>query len=208
MFKTGEQYFFQKKYEIAEQTLLKVITENTNHPKAYSYLGDINLFNKRYASAQKYYNRAKDLSPKPGYEYFRLGQISLELINSNEALDYFLSAYSNDTNFKPSLYQIGYVYLVHKRDKAKTIEYWKKFITEAPNDIQYEEVKKAIALLEDSSCVLPPEESGISMDEVLMNCGNLVTPDFAKTQDQGAGVEKEKTNNDTEGLLNEAPDGF
>lgn len=208
LFKQGEQYFFQRKYEIAEETLLKVVNSNPAHPKAFSYLGDINLFSKRYNNALKYYNTAKEVSAKPGYEHFRIGQIYLEFKNSNEALNSFLSAYSVDPAFKPSLYQIGYVYLMYKRDKYKTIEYWKKFITEAPGDFQYEQVKKAIALLEDASCVLPPEESGISMAEILMNCGNLVNPDFAKTHDSGAGSEKEKTNNETEGLLNDAPDGF
>jgi tetratricopeptide (TPR) repeat protein len=130
------------------------------------------------------------------------------LKNSEEGLNNFLSAYSIDPSYKPSLYQIGYVYLIYKRDKLKAIEYWKKFIAEAPDDAQYEQVKKAIAMLEDTSCVLPPEESGISMEEALMNCGNLVNPDFAKTHDSGAGSEKQKTNNDTEGLLNDAPNGF
>jgi hypothetical protein len=106
------------------------------------------------------------------------------------------------------LYQIGYVFLIFKRDKYKTIDFWKKFINEAPGDYQYESVKKAIAMLEDSSCVIPPEDSGISMEEILMNCGSLVQPDFAKTRDNAAGLEKEKTNNDTEGLLNDAPNGF
>ena len=208
LFKQGEQYFFQKKYEIAEQTLLRVIDKEPAHAKAYSYLGDINLFNRRYNNALKYYNLAKEVSAKPGYEYFRIGQIYLELKNSEEGLNSFLSAYNLDPSFKPSLYQIGYVYLIYKRDKFKTIEYWKKFIAEAPNDPQYEQVKKAIAMLEDSSCVIPPEQSGISMEETLMNCGNIVNPDFTKTHDTGAGSEKEKTNNDTEGLLNDAPNGF
>jgi len=208
LFKQGEQYFFQKKYEIAEQTLLRVVEKTPAHPKAYSYLGDISLFTRRYNNALKYYNLAREVSSRPGYEYFRIGQIYLELKNADEALNSFLSAYSVDPSFKPSLYQAGYTYLIYKRDKYKTIEYWKKFIAEAPQDSQYEQVKKAIALLEDSSCVLPAEESGISMDEALMNCGNLVKPDFAKTQDSGAGSEKQKTNNDTEGLLNDAPNGF
>jgi tetratricopeptide (TPR) repeat protein len=208
LFIQGEQYFFQKKYEIAEKTLLKVIEKDTAHPKAYSYLGDINLFNRRYDNALKYYNLAKEVSARPGYEYFRMGQIYVELKNSDEGLKHFLSAYNIDPSFKPSLYQIGYVYLIYKRDKQKTIEYWKKFIAEAPNDAQYERVKKAVAMLEDANCVLPPEESGIGMEETLMNCGSLVNPDFAKTHDTGAGSEKEKTNNNTEGLLNDAPNGF
>jgi len=208
LFKQGEQYFFQKKYDISEQTLLKVIDKNPSHPKAYSYLGDINLFNRRYANALKYYNIAKDVSARPGYEFFRMGQIYLELKNPNDGLGNFLQAYSIDPAFKPSLFQIGYVYLMYKRDKPKTIEYWKRFITEAPNDNQYEQVKKAIAMLEDGSCIIPPEESGISMEETLLNCGNIVNPEFGKTQDKAAGAEKEKTNNDTEGLLNDAPNGF
>jgi len=208
LFKKGEAYFFQKKYEIAERTLINVIQSRPDHPKAFSYLGDISLFNRRYNDAVKYFNIAKEVSARPGYEYFRLGQTYIELKRYDAALGNFQSAYSLDPSYKPSLYQIGYVYLMFKRDKYKTIEYWKKFIAEAPGDYQYESVKRAIAMLEDSSCIIPPETSGISMEEVLMNCGQLVQPDFAKTRDSGAGLEKEKTNNDTEGLLNDVPDGF
>ncbi|MDH4263251.1 MAG: tetratricopeptide repeat protein [Spirochaetia bacterium] len=208
LFKLGEKYFFQKKYPIAEQTLLKVIEQNPSHPKAYSYLGDINLFNRQYNNALKYYNLAKNLSARPGYEYFRIGQIYLELKNSEEALNSFTTAYSVDPSFKPSLYQIGYIYLIYKRNKSKTIEYWKKFINEAPDDVQYEQVKKAITMLEDSSCEIPGENSGISMEEVLMNCGAIVKPEFAETHDKGAGSENQKVNNDTEELLNDAPNGF
>ncbi|MDH4200468.1 MAG: tetratricopeptide repeat protein [Spirochaetia bacterium] len=207
-FKKAEQYFFQKKYEIAEEMLIQVIQKNPSHTKAYSYLGDINLFYRRYDNAIKYYNQAKTVSSKPGQEYFRLGQVYLELKKPEEALDNFLSAYSLDPSFKPSLYEAGYVYLVYKRDKLKTIEYWKKFINEAPMDAQYQQVKKAIAMLEDANCTIPPENSGISIEEVLMNCGSIITPEFGKTHDAGAGVEKEKTNNDTEGLLNDTPNGF
>jgi tetratricopeptide (TPR) repeat protein len=137
-----------------------------------------------------------------------MGQVYLELKNPDEALRFFQSSYSVDPAIKPSLYQMGYIYLIFKRDKFKTIEFWKKFIAESPGDYQYEQVRKAIALLEDSSCEIPPEDSGIGMEEILMNCGNLVKPDFAKTHDSGAGSEKEKINNDTEGLLNDTPNGF
>lgn len=207
LFKKAEEYFFQKKYEMAEK-LLQQVAEAEKNPLAYSYLGDISLLHRQYQEAIRYYNLALQNSSKPGNEYFRLGQVYLELRKGDEALNNFLQAYNNDPTNKPSLYEIGYVYLMYKRDKHKTIEYWKRFLAEAPQDYQYEQIKKAIAMLEDEKCEIPAENSGISMEEVLLNCGHIIKPSEATTKDRKAGSEGIRTSNPKGDLIDDAPDGF
>ena len=179
---------------------LKIVQKSPDHPKAFSYLGDIALAKGRHEEALKYYKIAGEVSTTRDKEFYRMGQVYTHLKKADYALEYFHKAYSLNPQLKQALYQSGYVYLVLKRNKVKTIEYWKQFLNEAPNDAQYEKIKKAIALLEQDSFQLPPPGSDIPLEEAL-RLGETVEADRAETRDQGAGHESEKTRNQTEGLL-------
>lgn len=200
VFAKAERYFFQKKYEVARQYLIKVTQKHPDHPKAFSYLGDIALITGRHEEALQYYKIAGEVSANRDKEFFRIGQVYIKMEKADQALDSFHRAYSLNPGLKQALYQTGYVYLVFKRDKYKTIEYWKQFLKEAPNDAQYEKIKKVIALLEQDDFQLPPPGSDIPLEEAL-RLGETVEANRAKTRDQGAGHENEKTRNETEGLL-------
>jgi len=205
-FEKAEKLFFQKKFSGAKKILLKVVKEESGHPKAYSYLGDIELHRGNYRGAIKYYNRAKTVSDNPSMEYFRMGQVYIKLKNEDQALENFQKSYSLNPAEKTPLYQIGYVYLVMKRDKYKTIEYWRRFIQEAPSDLQYDSVKKAIKYLENEKCVIPGKGSDDSLEELLKLGCKTVVANKAKPEDQSAGNEKEKINNKTESLLDDTSD--
>ncbi len=200
-FQAAEKYFYQKQYGAAKKELLAVIQSNPNHPKAYSYLGDIALTLGDYQEALRYYEAAKKVSATPDKEYFRIGQVYIEMEQADQAIDSFGKAYTLNPSLKPALYQKGYVYLVFKRDKALTVQYWKQFLAESPNDPQYENIRKVIALLEDENFVLPPAGSDVSLEEALRLGGKTLEADGADNEDQSAGHEDEKTRTDTEGLL-------
>jgi len=205
-FEKAERLYFQKKFAPAKVLLLKVVKDESEHPKAFSYLGDIALYKGNYRRAIKYYNRAKTVSDTPDVEHFRIGQVYIKLKKENLAIANFEKSYSINPAQTASLYQMGYIYLVMKRDKYKTIEYWRRFIKEAPNDLQYDSVKKAIKYLENEKCVIPPRSSDESLEDLLkLGCKTIVASK-AQTKDQSAGNEKEKTNNNTESLLDDTSD--
>jgi hypothetical protein len=91
--------------------------------------------------------------------------------------------------------------LIFKRDKEKTIEHWKHFLKETPKDVQYNQIKKAIALLEQDDFVLPDISSDVSLEEALMLGGKTLEAEIPETRDQTADHEGQKTQNSTEGLL-------
>jgi len=204
-FKKAEIYFFQNKYGASKQLLLQVIKTSPSHPKAFSYLGDISLVSEQYDEALQYYQIAKDLSANPGMEFFRMGQIYIKLKKPDEAIKAFQTAVELNSSLKQSYFQVGYVWLVLKREKQHTIEYWQKYLDIAPQDPQYEDIKRAIALLSEEDFVIPDIGSDVSLEEALMLGGKTIEAERANAKDKTAGNEKEKTSNRTEGLLDKAP---
>ena len=200
-YKEAEKYFFEKKFRNAESLLLRVILRKPDHTKALSLLGDIYLFQKDHRGAISQYQKAIGSSKEPSIEYFRLGQAYLELDQDQISKSSFQKAYVHNPNLKRALFQIGYIALFFERDKKQTIQYWKQFIREAPNDPQYEKVKRAIALLEDPDFKIPPRDSDVSLHEALLLGTDNLKADSARTEDETAGNERSKTNNKTKELL-------
>ena len=200
-YKRAEKYFFEKKFRNAKDILLKIITQKTDHTKAISLLGDIYLFQKNYREAISQYRKAIELSREPSIEYFRLGQAYLELDQDQISKGSFQKAYTQNPGLKRALFQIGYIALFFERDKKQTIQYWKQFIREAPDDPQYEKVKRAIALLEDPNFKIPPKGSDISLQEALLLGTDDLKAKSVNTKDKKAGNEKSKTSNKTKELL-------
>ena len=200
-FQKAEKLFFEMKFKNARALLKSVLNKKPNHPKASSLLGDIYLFQKAYRKAIRQYKRSVEISSEPSIDYFRIGQAFLELEQFKEAKLYFQKAYEINTNIKTALFQIGYIALFYERDKKQTIRYWERFIQEAPNDQQYNKVKKAIELLKDTSFKVPPLGSDISLQEALLFGANAFKTQLSKTEDEKAGNARSKTNNKTKELL-------
>ena len=199
-YKKAERYFFEKKFGIAKSLLRKLVTQKKYHMKAISLLGDIYLFQKNYKEAIAQYQKAIQLSTEPSLEYFRLGQAYLELDQDQLAKSSFQKAYAQNPNLKRTLFQIGYIALFFERDKKQTIQYWKQFTQEAPDDPQHEKIRKAIALLEDPKFKIPAKDSTLSLQEALFLGDNLKAKS-TKTEDEKAGNEKSKTSHKIKGLL-------
>ena len=206
MYKKAEKFFFQKQFDNAESLLKMIVSTQPNHSKALSLMGDIYLFQKAYYKAIQAYERAVEVSSTPFIEHFRMGQSYLELQQFNSAKDQFQRVYRLNPKMKTALFQMGYITLFHERSKQKTIEYWEQFIAEAPNDPQYEKVKRVIELLRDPNFKIPPHDSDISLKEALLLGADSLKTKSANTEDGKAGDAKSKINNSTKELLEDEED--
>ena len=197
-FKKGVKYFYQQKFEIAELLFQEELKNNPENAMAYSYLGDIFLYKKRYDGALQLYIKALELNPKSAEDAFRIGQVYYYKKQPEEALAYFKKAFSLNPQLKFAYYHIGLTYLMLLRDKEKTIESWEKFLAIAPEDPQYEKIKRVIELLKDPKFVLPPPGSDVSIEEAL-HLGGIILDDVQReAQDKKAGHETKKTKNKLE----------
>jgi tetratricopeptide (TPR) repeat protein len=192
-FKKASNYFFQKKFDMAESLLQQIIDKNPGHALAHAYLGDIFFIKKRYDGALDLYQKSIELKPEMGDNYFRIGQIYYYKRDGRQAVEYFKKAIEVDSNLTFAYYHVGLTYLMLLRDKNNTIENWEAYIKIAIDDPQYDKIKRAIELLRDPNFVIPPPGSDTTIEEALMLGGVTIDKTIHKTTDQEAGHETKKT---------------
>lgn len=199
----AEKLYFSRKYETAAALLRKITDEEPENGRANSLLGDVYYLQGQYAQALSHLLRAAELNENKGPDYFRLGQTYAKLAKPREAVRAYQQAYESDDAMKEALFQIGFVYLSLERNKKKTIEYWQKFVDEAPGDPQREKVITVLKFLADPNFVLPDKSSPISLEEALLLGGGAGNGEVKTGEDKGAGYEKEKEKNDGKELLDD-----
>jgi tetratricopeptide (TPR) repeat protein len=193
LYKKATRYFFQKKFEMAELLLQEVIKRNPENVMAYSYLGDIFLKKKRYDGALNLYKKALDINPDMAENHFRIGQIYYYKKLGDMSIESFKKSLELDNKLKYAYYHIGLSYLMLLRNKNKTIENWETYIKLAPEDPQYEKIRRVIELLKDPNFVVPPMGSDISIEEALLLGGATLKEVERKARDKKAGHEVKKT---------------
>lgn len=199
-FKKATNYFFQKKFEMAELLLKEVIKNNPENTTAYSYLGDIYLNKKQYDAALNLYLKSVELDPGPAENFFRMGQIHYFKKNGDLSVENYDKALARDNKLKIVLYHKGLTYLMLFRDKEKTIENWEKFITLSPEDPQYNSIKRILELLKDPDFKIPQQGSEVSIEEALLLGGETLTRQKRDAEDKEAGHEKKKSKTELEEL--------
>ena len=199
-FKKAVRYFYQKKLEMAELMLQEELKINPENELAYSYLGDIFFKKKRYDGALKLYTKALDLNPANAEDYFRIGQIYYYKKQGNKSIENFERSYSLNPKLKFAYYHIGLTYLMLLRDKENTIKGWENFLRIAPEDPQYEKIRRVIELLKDPNFVIPPVGSDVSIEEALLLGGIVLDDVKRKAGDKKAGHEAKKTKQKLEGI--------
>jgi len=192
-FKKAIRYFYQSKFEMAELLLQEELTKNPENSLAYSYLGDIFLKKKRYDGALDLFKKALNINPDNYENYFRIGQIFYYKKKGNLAIENFKKSYDLNPKLTFAYYHIGLSYLILLRDKENTIKNWEYFLEIAPEDPQYEKIRRIIELLKDANFVIPPIGSDISIEEALHLGGMVLTEANRKAQEKKAGHEKKKT---------------
>jgi len=185
---------------MAEILLQEVIRKNPENAEAYSYLGDIMLSKKRYDGALNLYTRALDLKPDSSDTLFRLGQIYYYKKMGAPAIDYFTRSVEKDTTMKYAYYHIGLTYLMIQRDKDNTISFWEKYLALAPEDPQYENLKRVVELLKDPNFKIPPQGSDITVEEALLLGGATLQKEERRADDKQAGHESKKTSEKIEDI--------
>ncbi|MBP7738223.1 MAG: tetratricopeptide repeat protein [Spirochaetes bacterium] len=186
-------YFFQKKFDMAESYLQQIIERNPDNAQACAYLGDIFLIKKRYDGALELYQKCVEINPKVAENYFRIGQIYYYKKDGKLAVENFKKAIETDPQLTYAYYHIGLSHLMILRDKNNTITNWETYIKVAPDDPQYDRIKRAIELLKDPNFTLPPPGSEMTIEEALMLGGMTIDRTVHKTTDKEAGHESKKT---------------
>ena len=192
-FKKAVKYFFQRKFEMAELLLRESLKKNPENQLAYGYLGDIFLMKKQYDGALDLYRKALDIEPNSADTHFRLGQVYYYRKSGIMAVDSFKKSIELDPKIKYAHYHIGLSYLMLLRDKENTIRSWETFLGLAPEDPQYEKIRRAIELLRDPNFQLPPPGSDISIEEALHLGGALLKDKEREAKSQKADHEQKKT---------------
>jgi tetratricopeptide (TPR) repeat protein len=191
--KKATGYFFQKKFDMAESLFQQIIDKNPDNAQACAYLGDIFLIKKRYDGALELYQKSVQLNPEAGENYFRIGQIYYYRKDGKQAVENFRKAIEADTQLRFAYYHIGLTYLMILRDKSNTITNWETYLQVAPDDPQYDRIKRAIELLKDPNFVIPPPGSDMTIEEALMLGGVTIDKTMHRTTDKEAGHESKKT---------------
>ena len=199
-FKKASKYFFQKKYDMAELLLQEELKKNPENGLAYSYLGDIFMQKKQFDAALALYQKAVELKSDTSEDYFRMGQIYYYKQLPDLAIQNYKKAYDANPKLTFSHYQIGLVHLMLRREKKDVIASWETYLRLAPEDPQYEKIRRAIEILKTPGFDLPPAGSDISIEEALHLGGAVLQKTEVKTEDKTAGDEKMKTVNKTEDI--------
>ena len=197
-FQKATAYFFQKKFEMAELLLQEVIKNDPENADAYSYLGDIYLIKNQFDGALNLYNKSLELKPGSAENYFRIGQIYYRKKVGNVSLENYDKALQLDPGLNIVYYHKGLTSLMLLRDKDSTIQYWERYISLAPEDPQYDNIKRVIALLRDPNFRIPPEGSDVSIEEALLLGGATLDTLERQSENKKADHEKKKSSDKIE----------
>lgn len=200
LFKKATNYFFQKKFEMAEHLLKEVIKNDPENTAAYSYLGDIYLNKKQYDAALNLYLKAVELDAGSAENFFRMGQIHYFKKNANISIENYDKALALDSKLKIVYYHKGLTYLMLYRDKGNTIQNWETYIKNSPEDPQYNSIKRILELLKDPDFKLPQQGSEVSIEEALLLGGETLSRQDRDSEDKKAGHEKRKSKTELEEL--------
>jgi len=205
-FKKASRYYFQRKFEMAELLLRESLKKDPENHLAYSYLGDILLMKKQYDGALGLYRKALDIEPKSAENYFRLGQIYYYKKSGNLSIDNYRKSIDLDPKITYAHYQIGLSYLMLMRDKDNTVKSWESYLRLAPEDPQYDKIRRAVELLKDPGFQLPPPGSDISIEEALHLGGMVLKEKDRQAASQKADHANKKTQHKLEDV--ERDDGL
>ena len=188
-FERAASYFFEKKFDLAESLLLRVIDAEPSNALAHSYLGDIFLMKRRYEGALDLYRKSIAIDPGLGENYFRMGQVYYYLKDGPKALENFNRAIEVDGSLRFARYHAGLTSLMLLRDKDAAIESWERYLSIAHDDPQYDRIRRAIELLRDPRFVIPPPGSDMTVEEALLLGGVTIEKAIHGVTDREAGHE-------------------
>ncbi len=115
--------------------------------RALSGLGNLAIRKSDFETAQKYFARALEISPKDEVEAFSVGEIYFSTQHADEAIKYFQLAIQIKPAWSKPYYKLGLVY-VQKGDYANALECLNKFVEIDPQNPEVPSVKGMISAVE------------------------------------------------------------
>lgn len=161
----AEAHFFAGRNNIALRLFRMIMNQAPEHPAAYRYAGDIELAHNRPAEAERYYQIARELSPRPGDEWFRIGQSRYLQKDGPGALAAFREARRVDPELHQALFYEGVVQFRIFRNKDAVIAAWRKFRELVPDDPQGPAIDAALAILQRSDYQIPVTDRPIELPD-------------------------------------------
>ena len=146
----AEEYFFQKRYNIALKLFEKVLQLDPENLNAYRYAGDIFIQQNKLEKAKKYFETALELSAKPEKEYLRIAQIYILQEKAEKAIQALEKALEYRDDMYLCYFYLGLVHLKFRKEKEMALVYWKSYLDHLPEKegAERENMRFAIVKLE------------------------------------------------------------
>lgn len=128
-------------------TLEDLRREKDTSLKALAGLGEVALRRGDFGTAQGFFRKALEISPEDPATAYNVGEIFFSNQNIDEAIAYFQLAIKIKSGWPKAYHRLGLVYL-NKGDFSKALENLKKFLELDPRNPEAENVKAAIAAIE------------------------------------------------------------
>lgn len=156
LFEKATEHYFAGRYRTALLLLDRVKELQPDHPRAYSYSGDIHLILGELELAKKDFLISLEIGPEPARDFFRLGQTYYLMRDAKKALEAFQNSLRKDPTYHIARFYEGLVYYRLMGNREKTIRSWKDYRALVPDDPQGPEIDRAIRNLEDPDFPMPP----------------------------------------------------
>jgi tetratricopeptide (TPR) repeat protein len=115
--------------------------------KALSGLGEVALKRGDFEAAQRFFQRALEISPEDPAAAYNVGEIFFSNQKIDDAIAYFELAIKIKSDWPKAYHRLGLAYL-NKGDLAKALEDLKKFLALDPQNPEAAGVRAAIAAIE------------------------------------------------------------
>jgi len=155
-YEQGIKLYREGKYEVALVFFEKAFKENPLNSKLYFYLGNIYNHKKDFDKSIEAYKRGLDLASKEDRRSFLYN-----LARSYQASNRFKEALivynklEKETDRYPEIYLYQGMVHFNLRNKADVIKSWETYLVKAPENSQYNSVRKAIDYLKDKNFKWP-----------------------------------------------------
>ncbi len=149
----------KKKYELALVYFERAFKESPMKNDLYFYLGNIYNHKKMFLESIEAYKRGLDIvSGKTKIIYlYNLAKSYQGAKMYKDALKTYRYIGSKTDKYPAIYLYMGMIYF-NLKNKDETIKAWEIYLVKAPNNLQYESVRKAINILKNKNFIFPVEK--------------------------------------------------
>lgn len=156
-FKLGEQFYFDKNFEIAKTFFLKALTSDSTNYKIYYYLGNIYFIEKEYEKAIETYLDGLKFKKDEKNFYYNIAACYHALEQFDKAIEYYNKSISLDNSFASAYLNLGIVYFDLK-DKNNSILNFQKYVQYSKNEEKKNKVLALISAMQKDDFTFPEKQ--------------------------------------------------